>query len=231
MNKIGESQVQQAFDEHLKYQITKKFGADFPHAYGAFGGNQDRKYADYFSSVNARNILIEFKEFREEIKAESRKPLRQKLCENVTNVDFDYSLNCHFISWRVPNEENKKLRLRIDTYLPSVCPMFGIEFQGSHEQEIVQFVEEYLEFKVGLNNEDFEKYVNTLSEIATGDTESDSPSFYAVYVTFDPEIGLNLEYFSTISELISLSKNIKPKQEPQIKPKKEDDGPSFSPGF
>ena len=234
MNKIGESQVQQAFVEHLKYQIAKKFGAEFPYAYGAFNGSQDRKYADYFSNVNARNILIEFKEFREEIKAEKRKPLRQKLCESITSIDLDYSLNGHFISWRVPNNDNKKLSVKIDTYLPSVCPIFGIDFQGSHEQEIVQFVEEYLEFKIGLNNDDFGKYVNTLSDIATGGPGSGSPSFYGVHLTFDPEIGLSLEIFSTVSELIEFSKminSIKPKQEPQIESKDDDDGPSFSPSF
>jgi hypothetical protein len=230
VNKIGESQVQQAFVEHLKYQITKKFGVDFPYAYGAFNGSQDRKYADYFSSVNARNILIEFKEFREEIKAEKKKPLRRKLCENITSIDLDYSLDGHFISWRVPNKDNK-LSVKIDTYLPSVCPMFDIEFQGSNEQGIVQFVAKYLEFEIGLNNDDFGKYVNTLSDIATGDSGSGSPSFYGVHLTFDPEIGLDLEIFSTVSELIEFSKMIKPKQEPQIKPKEDDDGPGFSPSF
>ncbi|MGL4830579.1 MAG: hypothetical protein ACRCXG_14950 [Vibrio sp.] len=234
MEKIGESQVQQAFVEHLKYQIANKFGVNFPYAYGAFNGSQDRKYADYFSSVNARNILIEFKEFRDEIKTEKKKPLRQKLCESITSTDFDYSLSGHFISWRVPNKDHNKLSVKIDTYLPSVCPLFGIEYHGSNEQGIVKFVEEYLEFRVGLSNDDFAKYVNTLSDIATGDTDSGSPSFYGVHLTFDPVIGLDLQIFSTVSELVEFSKKIssaKPKKEAKVEPKKDDDGPGFSPGF
>lgn len=203
--KIGEAQVQQAFIEHLKYKIQIKFGHDFPYNYGAFNGSQDRKYADYFAGVNAQNILVEFKEFESEVSSESKKPLRKKLCETISNDSLSSSLTAHFISWRLENTTENSLELRIDTYLPAVCPLFDIQFKGSNEKKIPEFIDDFLNMKSGVSNEEFESYIDKLSDIAGDDGDT---SFYGVHVTFNSEHGIELKIFSTIAELIELSKNL-----------------------
>lgn len=221
--KIGEAQVQQAFVEHLKFKIGRKFGAEFPYAYGAFNGSQDRKYADYFAGVNAKNILIEFKEFKSEISSESRKPLRNKLCNIISDANLSNSLNAHFIAWRLENSKDNRLRVKIDTYLPTVCALFNKHFDGNNERWIPEFVDDFLDIKAGVSNENFEAYINELSNIAGDDGDS---SFYGVHLTFDPEHGVDLRIFSTVAELIefsnklSLSKSPEPKNS---KPSPEDD--------
>lgn len=202
--KIGEAQVQEAFVEHLRFKIGEKYGPNFPYAFGAFNGSQDRKYADYFAGVNARNILIEFKEFKSEISSETRKPLRKKLCNSISDENLENSLNAHFISWRVDDPNGNRLRLRIDTYLPTVCPLFDRHFDGGKEKWIQHFLDGFLDLEVGVSNEEFEVYINELSRIA-GDAGEGNASFYGVHLTFDPEVGLDLEIFSKVSDLIEFS--------------------------
>lgn len=225
--KIGEAQVQQAFVEYLKFKISRKFGADFPYNYGAFNGSQDRKYADYFAGVNAKNILIEFKEFKSEISSESLKPLRKKLCDTISSSNLPISLDAHYISWRLENSNEKKLKLKIDRYLPSVCPLFNKSFTGNNEKWIPDFIDDFLNMGAGVSNEDFELYVKELSDVAGDDGDA---SFYGVHLTFDPEYGLDLEIFSTIAELIKFSNNLilskSPSPTNDITPPEVDDAPS-----
>ncbi|UZH01347.1 hypothetical protein OJ965_02150 (plasmid) [Pantoea anthophila] len=203
--KIGEAQVQQAFVEHLKYKITKKFGPEYPYNVGAFNGSQDKKYADYFAGVNAINILIEFKEFKSEISSESAKPLRAKLCNTISDLNLPSSLNAHFISWRLDNSSDNKIVLKIDTYLPTVCPLFNKSFSGNNEKFMPAFVDDFLDMKAGISNEGFELYINELSDIAGGEGDA---SFYGTHINFDPVDGLELTIFTKISELIEFSKNL-----------------------
>ena len=220
--KIGEAQVQQAFVEHLKYAISEKFGPKYPNNYGAFNGSQDKKYADYFAGVNAQNILIEFKEFKSEISSESAKPLRKKLCETISDSNLPRSINAHFISWRLENSSDNNIVLKIDTYLPTVGPLFGKVFSGKHEKDITKFVDDFLDKKTGISNEDFELYIKELSNIAGG---KGGASFYGVHVTFDPVDGLKLTTFSKIAELIAFSKNLNLSKLPSP----EDDEPTSTP--
>lgn len=224
--KIGEAQVQQTFVEYLKYKICEKFGPNYPYNYGAFNGGQDKKYADYFAGVNAKNILIEFKEFKSEISTESRKPLRKKLCNTISDLNFSSSINSHFIAWRLDNSIEQKIKLKIDTYLPTVCPFFVKHFLGNNERWISEFINDFLNMETGISNEDFELYINELSNVAGDDGDS---SFYGIHLTFDHEHGLDFKIFSTIAELIEFSNNLNLSKSPSPKnekPSPEDDEPS-----
>lgn len=80
MDTIGEAQVTQFFSNPLQDEIQKKWGHNAIFLFGNFAGKQDKKFADFFAGTRSKNILIEFKESKRNLKDELRKPLRKSLC-------------------------------------------------------------------------------------------------------------------------------------------------------
>lgn len=222
MEKIGEQQIQRLFSEYLGREIRKKFGDDFPYAYGEFNGKQDRKYADYFAGVNANNVLIEFKEFFGEIRDEKRKGLRRKLCHDIPKDLLDLSYAAHHISWREKSEES--IILGFQRYLSKVCPLFEVDYDQFETLGVNKFLSQFIEKEIGSDNSLFSYYIRYLAKIA-GDGDA---GFFGVLISFDSEAGMKNTIFKNMSQLIELVNKIEPevKKDPP-KPK----GPSNSGGM
>jgi len=222
LNKIGEQQIQRLFSEYLGREVRKRFGDDFPFAYGEFNGMQDRKYADYFAGVNACNVLIEFKEFFNEIKDEKRKELRRKLCHEIPENLLDISYATHHISWREKSEES--IILGFQRYLSKVCPLFDVNYDEFDILGVNDFLSEFINKDIGSGNSLFSDYIKYLAKIA-GD---ESAGFFGVLISFDSQVGMKNTIFKDMSQLIELVKSNAPevKKEPP-KPK----GPSNSGGM
>lgn len=222
MDKIGEQQIQRLFSEYLGREVRKKFGDDFPFAYGEFNGMQDRKYADYFAGVNAYNVLIEFKEFFSEIKDEKRKRLRRKLCHEIPEDLLDLSYAAHHISWREKSE--KSIILGFQRYLSKVCPLFEVSYDEFETLGVSKFLNQFINKDIGSDNSSFSGYIKYLAKIA-GDEDA---GFFGVLISFDSEVGIKNTIFKNMSQLIELVNRKAPevKKEPP-KPK----GPSNSGGM
>jgi hypothetical protein len=222
LDKIGEQQIQRLFSEYLGREVRKNLGDDFPFACGEFNGMQDRKYADYFSGVNACNVLIEFKEFFSEIKDEKRKVLRRKLCHEIPEDLIDISYATHHISWREKSEES--IILGFQRYLSKVCPLFEVNYDEFETLGVNKFLNDFINKDIGSDNSLFSDYIEYLAKIA-GD---EGAGFFGLFISFDSESGMKTTIFKDMSQLIELvNSNASEAKNEQPKPK----GPSNSGGM
>ncbi|WP_447782418.1 hypothetical protein [Pseudomonas plecoglossicida] len=178
--KIGESQVIDFFSSALRDQLVNKFGSDSNYSIGNFSGSQDRKYADFFAGTKSSCILIEFKEHEHEIRDEYKKPLREKLCKNLTNKTATLSRTTHFIAHR---SSSRGMDIKLAPYVDVVCPHWSI---GSPPLGPVtskthyDFIDDFLSAKEGVTMEKFFDYAGHLNSTAGGVSDGASAPFKSV---------------------------------------------------
>lgn len=169
-DKQGEAQVIEFFSKHLSRKLDQRLGEGNHYTFGNFSGSQDRRFGDVFCGTKSRNILIEFKEFRTERRAESKKPLRQMLCVKLTKSLSKLSRDCHFIGW---DKKEVVMNLEFSPYIDTVCPLFTFlvpkgnlkkeQFTGHRD-----FSAKFVDGDIGVNYKQFSEYVKELDKIAGG---------------------------------------------------------------
>ena len=209
--KAGESQVIDFFSSVLRDELQNKFGRDKKFSVGNFSGSQDRKFADFFAGTESNCVLIEFKEFEAEIQDEQGKPLREKLCKELTADTAMESRCTHFIAFKSKGAE---MNISLIPYVDAVCPLFCV---GIPPLESVQktshknFIQAFLDGGKGGSVEDFVIYAGRLNTIAGGIADGLSAPFKAVLYSRDSEGGLIGTLFQSLSEFKQLL-GMKPKR-------------------
>lgn len=202
MNKIGEAQVIDFFSYYLRDAHNDICGGNQPLAVGNFSGIQDKKFADFFASTNATNILIEFKEFKSEHTAEKIKPLREKLCKELSHYIAAISRQCHFIGWR---EKSCELAVGLNSYIDLVCPLWGSNEHLMRPCNFthIAFVQAFLCGDLGVNYKQFVSYIDHLNNIAGGSAGGLDVPFNAVLYSRNSR-GLKATIFQSLNELNEL---------------------------
>ena len=201
--KMGESQVIDFFSVYLKDEFRENYGKDAIYSVGNFSGSQDRKFADFFVGSDSRNLLIEFKEFRNETQAEKSKPLRRILCEELTAKWAPISRSCHFIGWGV---KKKELEAEFNPYVDLVCPLFDVttylypEDVCGHEQ----FAQSFIDGDVGVDCATFTKYVEHLNKVAGGTVQGLNVPFKSILYSRNDRGKLIGTKFNNLKELNEL---------------------------
>jgi hypothetical protein len=215
LKKIGENQIIQFFSNALQDEIREKFGRDVNYSFGNFAGQQDKKFADFFAGTNSKNILIEFKEYEHELKAELKKPLRKKLCYTLNKELSTISRKCHFAAW---NEKESDIFINLVPYIDEICRRFipGLPEDvknlliknqpDSHEM----FITKFLTDERGVSHAQFKAYINYLSNIAQS---RDMNSFEAILYSRNNSGKLIGTKFSNLDEAFALTKLKPPKNE------------------
>lgn len=205
MKKIGESQVIQSFSTIFQVELAQKF-KNASYCFGNFSGSQDRKFADVFVGTKSSCMLIEFKEFEEEIENEYRKPLRKKLCEELTSETANLSRVGHFIAFRKPGSQ---MEITIASYADTVCPGFSVGIpplaiaeQFGHRE----FIKNFLDNAAGQNYPSFIKYVGHLNSMAGGTADGLVAPFKSVLYSKDDQGNVIGTIFKTIGELTKILK-------------------------
>lgn len=212
--KFGESQVIDFFATTLRDELRNKFGINEKYSIGNFSGSQDRKFADFFAGTESSCVLIEFKEFEMEIKDEIKKPLRQKLCKELTKDSAALSRGSHFIAYRSPINN---VTIKLAPYVDVVCPNFNI---GIPPLAIVQtkthtdFIEEFLSGKEGVSIDQFLGYAGHLSATAGGIKNGADAPFKSVLYSRDMQGKVVGTIFESLGELKQLL-DLKPKKRPR----------------
>ncbi|NEU81246.1 hypothetical protein [Nostoc sp. UIC 10630] len=210
MDTIGEAQVTQFFSNALQDEIQKKWGHNAIFLFGNFAGKQDKKFADFFAGTRSKNILIEFKESKRNLKDELRKPLRESLCFTLNDEIATLSRKCHFAAWREKNVKGDvNISINIIPYIDEVCKQFGDlpglvknllmkDYPTFHEK----FIEKFLLDEVGVSYTEFKDYINHLSEIANF---KDRDNFKAVLYSRDNNTQkLRGTQFSNLNQALEL---------------------------
>ena len=205
MKKIGESQVIQSFSTFLQVELAIKFnGASY--CFGNFSGSQDRKFADVFVGTKSSCILIEFKEFEKEVADEYKKPLRSKLCKELTSETAALSRAGHFIAFRKPGSQ---MEITIASYADTVCPGFSIGVpplaaieQFGHRE----FIGKFLGNAAGQDYPSFIKYVGHLNSTAGGTANGLAAPFKSVLYSKDDHGNVIGTIFESIGELTKILK-------------------------
>ncbi|MFS1859858.1 hypothetical protein BCU54_001900 [Vibrio lentus] len=201
--KMGESQVIDFFSGYIKDEFREKYGKEAIYSVGNFSGSQDRKFADFFVGSDSRNILIEFKEFRGETVAEKLKPLRRKLCKELTVKWAPISRSCHFIGW---GEKRKELEAEFNPYVDLVCPLFDVttylkpEDICGHEQFALNFIAG----NVGVDCATFTEYVEHLNKVAGGTVQGLNVPFKSILYSRNDRGKLVGTKFNNLKELNEL---------------------------
>lgn len=179
--KIGEAQAIDFFGTALREMHEKNYGKEANYSVGIFSGSQDRKFADFFAGIGSTCILIEFKEFENEIKHELRKELRENLCKNLNETDAALSRGAHYIAYRSKAED---MQLRIAPYVDVVCPDFGIGqppllpfLKKDHEN----FINDFLSSNAGCSYDNFVRYAGYMSAIAGSTPNGLKTRFRAIF--------------------------------------------------
>lgn len=197
--KIGEANVIETFSEML----TSRILYENPNAKilkSNMSGKSDRLFADYFASIDANNILIEFKEFYTEIKHEKEKLLRKKLCERIKPFIRE-SMIGHHIAWR--ENISNVINIKLNNYIYHVCPLFGIKTTAySSEKQILDFITYFIEGKIGLKLSSFQKYIQFLERLK--DDSNSAKGFHAVLYSYSSGILISSPIEGNYEELIQL---------------------------
>lgn len=203
-SKFGESQVIDFFSTALKDELINRFGSHSQYSIGNFSGSQDRKYADFFAGTNSSCILIEFKEFEREIRDEYRKPLREKLCKNLTSETAALSRTTHFIAHRI---SSMCMDIKLSPYVDVVCPNWSI---GSPPLETVSskahydFIDDFLSGKEGVVIGKFLQYAGHLSSTAGGTADGANAPFKSVLYSRNTQGRVVGTFFNSLGELRQL---------------------------
>lgn len=203
---LGEANLVSAFNEFLANEVKRRFGNKAKYSRSDLSGKRDKTFADYFAGVNSKNILVEFKEF--EIKSETRKPLRDKLCRQLPNNLHSTSYYCHFISHREPIPE---LNIRFNSYISSVCPLFGIdshtEDHGSNSHS--EFTNRLLNAEIGADILPFKTYIDFLAELAASSGSIlGEENLTGVLISFNEDGSMIQTPFTSLQHLIRISNSI-----------------------
>jgi len=203
MKKMGESQIIQFFSSVLVDEIQKAFGQGYQYAIGNFSGSQDRKFADFFAGTDSVNILIEFKEFKNEYRKEIDKPLRENLCKTLTVDIAELSRSCHFIGWGLPRTT---ISIELNTYIDLVCQLWGgSKFLKSPSDYLhASFINGFIKGAVGVNYEDFIRYIEHLNTTAGGSASGDQATFRSILFSRDNNGQLLANRFDNLGELKTL---------------------------
>lgn len=213
-NKFGESQVIDFFATALRDKLITKFGKNAKYSIGNFSGSQDRKFADFFAGTDSSCILIEFKEYEREIQDENKKPLRKKLCEELTNETAALSRGSHFIAYRLPTD---KMQLKLAPYVDVVCPHFSIgipPLATAHTKAHSDFIDGFLSEREGASFNQFIEYAGHLNAAAGGITNGASAPFESILYSRDAQgevVGTKFESLGELKKLLDL----KPKRFPK----------------
>lgn len=165
--KIGEANVIEVFSDLLNASF-RELKPNGTYLKSNLSGKADKVYADYFASVNSKNILIEFKEFEKEIRFEMRKPLRKFFFDSVNRLRL-ISRDCHFIGWRL--DDTDSLKIKIDNYIFKVSPFFkkDFEFIKSSEKFALDFITKFIKGEIGISVGSFKRYLQFLNKITSDD--------------------------------------------------------------
>jgi hypothetical protein len=191
--------------------------------------------ADYIFSDNVRFLMTEFKYDEADLKKESDKPRRLKLCKILDHdvLKSQQSLRCHYIAWSRALPENKR-RLYFNQYQPQICNqvIWGVESelkntepneesQRSSRSIIMSFVNNDL----GVPFKLFDHYVSWLISL-NGDDDS------GVEILIDDPDSDELDYqgFDSLQQLKDWLDLHAPKPEQTNEPddpEPENNGPRF----
>lgn len=202
--KTGEGVIQSAFADHLARKVIEQIGLDAPYVSANLQGKSDKQFADYFTSINSKCLLIEFKEFKSEIIDEKRKPLREDLCALLANSTYTaqevISARGHFLAFGDIDEKIEN----IQSYSQAVCPIFSSDyaFSGTSHSE-KEFLEGLIKGSVGITIDQMNQYVITLTKIAQqGKSQTACPEFKALLLSYDSKDGeYKKERFNDLCEL------------------------------
>ncbi|MGE4295278.1 MAG: hypothetical protein AB7E49_06220 [Campylobacterales bacterium] len=223
MRKMGESQVIDFFFSYLKDSFRDVFGAAAQYTVGNFSGSQDRKFSDFFAGTDSHNLLIEFKEKKEEYRREQEKPLREKLCLTLDEEISELSRQCHFIGW---DKGRVTTQIELNPYIDLVCRLWGIEGHllspSNHDHEV--FVDNFIDGMVGVDHDSFVDYINHLNKVAGGGASGADVPFRSILYSRNDHGRLVGTRFENLGELNQL-RNLSPKP-PRPAPR----GPSGSSG-
>ncbi len=206
-SKIGESQVIQFFSTAVEIKLQEKFGCQAKYSIGNFSGIQDRKFADFFVGTESACILIEFKEFENEIADEQKKPLRKKLCTELTQETARLSRASHFIAYRKPGSD---LEIIVTPYVDTVCPLFSVSIPPLADkinQNHQDFIEDFLSNKAGQDYKQFIRYVGHMNSTAGGTSDGATAPFKSVLYSKNKQgkiIGTIFESIGELSKLLNL---------------------------
>lgn len=200
----GRIQIIQFFSSVLADEIQKAFGHECQYAIGNFSGSQDRKFADFFAGTDSVNILIEFKEFKNEHRDEFDKPLRERLCKTLTVEIAELSRSCHFIGWGLPRST---ISIELNTYIDLACQLWGgSKFLKSPSDYLhASFINGFIKGTVGVNYEDFIRYIEHLNTTAGGSASGDQAAFRSILFSRDNSGQLLASRFDNLGELKTLS--------------------------
>jgi len=231
MKKSGEAQVVDFFSKCLSDKLTQKFGTNFKHVSGNFSGSQDRKFADYFAGTGSHNILIEFKEFKDEYRAEVRKPLRAKLCQMLSSEIAILSRKCHFIGWK---QVHADMHVTLNSYIDLVCQLWEAKFLvQTDDSNHKQFLQGFLAGDSGVGIDEFVEYVGHLNNLAGGTADGSTAPFHALLYSRNDEGDLVATRFENLEQMRELI-GMRPQPNPQHLSKNNNDpdennkGPTFN---
>lgn len=203
MRKMGESQIIDFFSGYLKDVFRENFGASAQYTIGDFSGSQDRKFSDFFAGTDSHNILIEFKEKKNEYRQELEKPLREKLCINLDEKISSLSRQCHFIGW---GNDRQNVEVELNAYIDLVCRLWGVETYllplNCHHHE--NFVENFLIGKVGVDHDAFVGYIDHLNRIAGGEAHGGEVPFRSILYSRNDNgrlVGTRFENLDQLNQL------------------------------
>jgi hypothetical protein len=199
--KAGESQVIDFFSSILKEELNDKFGSKANYSIGNFSGSQDRKYADFFAGTDSSCVLIEFKEFESEIRDEYKKPLRKKLCENLTSQTAILSRATHFIAYRVPS---RNVEIKLSPYVDVVCPNWSVgnpPLQDVISKTHYDFIDDFLSAKEGVPIGNFLNYAGHLNSTAGGIADGANAPFKSVLYSRSSQGRVVGTIFNSLGEL------------------------------
>jgi len=209
MSKMGESQIIDFFSGYMKDVFRDKYGKNGRYSVGNFSGSQDRKFADFFAGTKSHNILIEFKEFKKECSAETKKPLRKRLCLTLDNNIALVSRSCHFVGW---GKRQSSTEAEFSPYIDLICQLWNAAHLktptvNSHEP----FIDQFIDGVVGVNHTDFIKYIEHLNGVAGGDEEGSKVGFKSILYSRNGNGRLIGTRFDSLAELNKLRSIKKPK--------------------
>jgi hypothetical protein len=168
MNRKHEQSVADAFSNHFS-KIAMEQGKTLNRC--SLDGQDAILGADYIFTNTTKFALIEFKFEEQDIKAESKKPLRAKLC---TFLDSEISrrsqsLQCHYIAW---SKKRQKRTMHFNNYYPEVCnnqifnpvktPLTNQERGISSRVNANEVIKSFLSGEIGSNYYAFKQYTNWL---------------------------------------------------------------------
>lgn len=172
MNRKHEQSVADNFSDGFK-KVAAKYDRSINRC--SLDGQDAILGADYIFTDTSNFALIEFKYEEEDIKAESKKDLRLKLCTVLDNEIHKrtQSLKCHYIAWS--NKRHYRTVI-LNQYYPEVCnnAVFSKNQppQFLHDEPQVvsrisanEAFESFLNGRIGSNYFTFKHYTNWLMSL------------------------------------------------------------------